>query len=711
MGTKLNSSYDAYGVIYDLEQDTFEIFAQDNKKCITNARVESILYQGQELDLGMFTKKSYGQRLGDAAVLTVVYRSESKIVPSYTLNFSSSEKGVKVDFIANPECVAKICGTLQWGEQVAEHTFPMSSRENSCVLRSAVGPAASGMDDMLFDRLTDSAISVTGGKSFRMKYNWEAGQYDFTVLTGIKAGERKFYVSCKEGVLQKEYPIKNYAPVNKNAVFKKAPAGWMTWYAVGFDACEENVLENTKWQSEHLKKYGADSIWVDWEWYHKDYAGYREDGSDSFVPDPAKYPKGLKYVADKIKENGFTPAIWIGFQNDPAENTYARENPEIVLKAETSWSGTYFYDLSHPKYLNEFLPKALQQVKDWGYQAIKYDTLMDSLELNHKYYGQCYNPGKTLKETYRAMVQKTRECMGEECYMLCCGRVKPCAFWAADLWDATRVGGDLFDWDEFIENALVKTMEYYPLHNIVMYCDPDNVILSEQYNTYEQAKSRICFVSFLGLPMTFGDVFAELPEERVDLIRRCLPVMDIHPMDIKARRNDKCTQIINLAIEKPYESYNVINVMNLKHEGAAQEIRLLSDLYLDEGEYHLYDFMHNAYLGCCDTKILLEFAPHESRVIAVRKKLDRPQLLSTSRHVTQGAAEITDMYWSPETDTLHISADLVENDGYVITLFVPEGYEPADDQIKPTGEDGVYRYSFMPEASKNYRFSLRFRKV
>ena len=61
----------------------------------------------------------------------------------------------------------------------------------------------------------------------------------------------------------------NYTPLNKNSTFSKPPVGWMTWYSVGFDACEETVLKNARWMSENLKKYGADCIWVDWEWCHK----------------------------------------------------------------------------------------------------------------------------------------------------------------------------------------------------------------------------------------------------------------------------------------------------------------------------------------------------------------------------------------------------------------------------------------------------------
>lgn len=707
MSSQLYCSFDDYSVIFVPTTGSFSISANE-KKCVSRVSVNKLFYKDDIIDPADYILQSSESAPGR---ISVTYAQENKIVPNYTVDFSIDHEGVHIGFYALPECRAEFSGFITWGDQPEQHTFPMSSIENSYHLRSAIGPAASYIDNMLFDRLTDSAVSVTGGKRFRMRYDWDEKTYGFTLLTGIKPEERQFRVSVVCSIFANQYHF-DYGPINKEGLYKKPPAGWMTWYSVGFDACEENVLENTQWQNKNLKPFGADTIWIDWEWHHADYSGFREDGADSLSPDSQNYPHGLGYVADKIKENGFVPALWIGYTNDPGENKFIRENPEIVLNKDTSWCGTYFYDMSHPKYLNEFLPMAIKQVKDWGFQAIKYDTLNDGLIVQEKYHMDAYDPSLTTKQMFRRMIQKTRECMGEDAYILSCCPTHPGIFWAGDSFDAARVGADTFAWETFINEGILPIMKHYPIHNIVLYNDVDNLILSEQYNNYRQAASRSYFVGMLGLPITLGDILPELPAERVDLLKRCLPVMDIHPMDIKDHPSDKRFLTINLNIEKPYESYNVVDVLNLQGESKEYELRLDGDLYLDEGDYHLYDFTKKQYLGYSDAKIALKLEPYESRVIAVRRKLDRPQLISTSRHITQGAAEITDMVWLDTECTLTLSSELVAGDPYTVTLYVPCGYTPLDkEQLKPVSpEDGVFEYSFCPDEGKEYRMEFAFIK-
>ncbi len=706
---KVYCSFNDYSVIYDYQERSFEISTAKTKRCIANAKITKLYYKDTVIDPADYKEAAHSSTSGG---ITVSYSRDNEIVPSYTLKFYAGFDGIDILFVADPECTVSICGDITWGEKPTEHTFPMSSIENSCHLRSAIGPAASAIDNMLFDRLTDSAVSVNGGKTFRMHYNWDAKAYNFELVTGIKAGERKFRVSYATDVYTNLYKM-NYGPINKEGLYKTAPAGWMTWYSVGFDACEANVLENAEWQNKNLKDFGANTIWIDWEWHHADYAGIRTDGTDSLTPDPKKYPHGLAYMAEMIKENGFVPALWIGYTNDPGKNEFIEKNPEIVLSDKTSWCGTYFYDFTHPKYLNEFLPMALNKVMDWGYEAIKYDTIMDGYGVQERCHMQSYDPSITTKESFRNMVKKTRECLGKDCYMLACGPSHSGILGVADVFDAARIGADTFEWNEFIEQGIVPVMKYYPVHNMALYNDPDNVIISEKYNNYRQASSRIYFVAMLGLPMTFGDILPELPPERVDLLKRCLPVMDIHPMDIRNHVTDKRFLSVNLNIEKPYESYNVVSLINLEEEKRSHELRLNGDLYLDDGYYHLYDFSKKQYLGCSDTKIALELEPCETRVIAVRKVLDRPQLISTSRHITQGAAEIENMVWSDENCTLTITANLVANDPYIVRLYIPTGYAPVNpDEFPVISEaDGIYAYGLTPEETKAYEIKLAFKKA
>lgn len=271
----------------------------------------------------------------------------SVIYDEFTVTFTLSKNGIKISLPKELETCLK----------TDDDSFAMCLEESE-VVNVAYGPATSHKDNCLYSRDTDSALCINGN----FGYNFDKGCYTCTL-------KKETFIEIKKNILAEKYGI-DYGKINKNCTFPTPPAGWMTWYAVKFDAGEKTVLENVKWQKEHLKDFGANTIWVDWEWYHNSLDGVRDDGVNTFVPDPEKYPHGLKYIADKIKEAGFIPALWIGFTHDMSHNKYTKENPEIILTQKVSWCGQYFYDFSHPKYLEEFLPMALQQVFDWGYEAV-----------------------------------------------------------------------------------------------------------------------------------------------------------------------------------------------------------------------------------------------------------------------------------------------------------------------------------------------------
>jgi len=431
------------------------------------------------------------------------------------------------------------------------------SRDGHSFFRSSLGQAVTALDDMLFNRESDTALTVDGVSGRVFAFDRESGVYN---IDADANGTITF--SMTENVYANRYNI-SYSPVRSNDSFDgHAPVGWMTWYAVKFDASEETVLANAKWMAENLKKYGAETIWVDWEWYHKDMKGIRDDGCDSFHPDKVKYPHGLKYVSDEIKKLGLIPSLWIGFTVDPGENDFIKANPETVLVDHPSWCGRYFFDMSNPKYLNEFLPRALKQVDEWGYDAVKYDTLPLSMRLHEYFHDSMYDKTLSLKEVFRNMVKKTREVLGGDRYMLSCAGVRDAEIlWACDMFDAARIGGDIFKWEEFVKEAVGRTARYYPFHNNAFYNDPDNVVIREEFNNMDEAFSRCAFVSLLGMPVTFGDDLTKLPEERVELLRRSIPVPDIRPMDLGRTSPDDMTVTV-LAIDGEVGAYTVISLLN-----------------------------------------------------------------------------------------------------------------------------------------------------
>jgi len=448
----------------------------------------------------------------------------------------------------------------------------------------------------------------------------------------------------------------------------------MTWYAVMFNGCESAVLENAQKQKELFADYGANSIWVDWEWYHS-LPFYDENVDQSihfFSPDPSRYSNGLKYVSDKIKEMGFVPALWVGVTNDPAWTDFMAENEHSVYINRNSWCGKYFYDLTNEAYLNDFIPRAFQQVKDWGYEAVKWDCLPSTLEYGDIFHSHLTDPSLTTEQALRNVIQTARNTLGEDFYMLSCsGENDRTVLFASDIFDSARIGADIFGWQEFIENCLDRTNRFYSFHNNMIYCDPDNLVIRPEYNTYDQAITRTSFVSLLGLPVNLGDDLRNLPDDRIDMIRRALPALDIRPMDIREASQNPNMVLTNLLITMPYEEWNVVQVANLLTETNTITVDFDKDLHMDEGCYLVYEYWTHKFLGIMNHSVTLELPAYASAVLSIRKYTGKKQLVSTSRHITQGAFDLVDVHVD-EQGNLCGRSKVIAGEPYVITYYDPE---------------------------------------
>ncbi len=577
--------------------------------------------------------------------------------------------------------------------------FIATSRGEHKFFRASYGPASSALDDTLFDRARDFGITVDcEGKKFLYDFSQNA----WVLCAKVCDINNRITVSFVKDIYKSRYGV-NYSPINKKSTFDKPPVGWMTWYAVKFNACEKAVLDNAEWMSKNLKKFGADSVWVDWEWYHRDMKGVRDDGCDIFNPDKDKYPNGLKYVSDKIRDLGLIPCLWMGVCTDPGENNFVKEHPEAVLVHKPVWCGQYFFDFTHPEFLNNFLPRALGQVDEWGYEAVKMDTLPNGYVFNEENRLSAYNPDISTREAYRNMIAKCREILGDDRYLLSCSGISDMVIlWPADMFEAVRIGDDVFAWDSFVNGAVGRAARYYPFHNVMFYNDADNVIVREEFNTFEQAKSRSAFVGLLGLPVTLGDNLPELPEERVELLRRSIPSLDIHSSQINRFNIDKVVTTC-LSVQKEFGAYNVVSVFNTTDTETETEVSL-SDLGIDCKNALIWEFYSLSFEK--GDLIKAHLKPYETRVYAVHDNTGFPQIISTSRHITQGALEIEGIKY--ENGTLTFTSALVENDPYTVTLHLPDGYSFKSQEGFDTVEenDEVVRLTVIPKGNGEKAFII-----
>ena len=650
----------------------------------------------------------------DCLIGTIHYSDGPEGVPDLSITFRLDEKTLRFGMMARADL--HVTGLLAWGEEPARSTFGVRLNSDDRVLRAACGPAVAACDDALFDRLTDRALEFRSAGSFRVRYDWEAENYRFNYVNGLDFG-REFTFRVHEEFCRRKFNIP-YAPIRKTHGFETPPAGWMSWYALQFGTCARSVRENAEKLVELFGPWSEKlCCWVDWEWNHNSWSAEGIPGVDCFHPRPDAYPDGLAPVAAQIRELGLIPALWVGPTNDGDFIADYREHPDRVLGEKKEWCGRYWIDPTNPGVLKEYIPAVFRQVLDWGFRMIKWDCLPVTLNVCDYFHDRFYDPARPTDAAVRDLIRVARETVGPDCYMLSCsGETERDICFAMDQFSAARISGDVFSWEKFLTSAVERIFHCYVWHNVIFYADADNLVLREEFNTPAQARSRVSFYGLAGLPVTMGDDLRTLPPERCELLRRLLPTADIHPMDLSRKQRGSDYSVLNLAVCRRFGSWNVAAVTNFTAEPLRLSLQFGADLQLDCGRgrrYAVCDYWNRRFLGVFGESLPLEIPAFDTAVLRITPLDDVPEIVFTSRHITQGAVELREIVRG-EDGSLAGTALCVPGEEWRMMVLLPEGWEllGADSSIPAEisgAEGGLLEVAFHPVQEKEVRWNLRFR--
>jgi hypothetical protein len=593
-------------------------------------------------------------------------------------------------------------GIMTYGAEPAGSTFAVSEQTGAAMLRNACGPAAAPDADLLYDRITDSALKFESTEPVNLRFDWQSGNYriDF-ILTG------SLRFSIRERVCAGLYNLRQWKSISDGHGFTAPPVGWMTWYAVRFDACEKVVLHNARRMRELFGEYVDKMvIWVDWEWCHRDLSGLGQPDSDVLHPRPEVYPHGLKYVSDRLKKLGFIPALWSGATNDGTLNELFRKHPDWLLGEAGDWCGRYWADCSHPGVIGEYFPILFRQILDWGYQVIKFDCWARTLTHADEFRARRFDPDLSSGAAMRKVLGSVRKVIGEDFYFLGCLVTDRPLQTANDFFDAARIGGDVFTWDEFRENAVGRGLYYYPMHNTAWHLDPDTLVLREEYSTFEQARTRVSFVALTGMMFTVGDPLDALDDARIELLRRAMPTTVIHPQEMALRTKTPDVGITLTSVCRPHGNWYVAGLYNLtgREQTAVFEFKANG---LPPGKYAVYDFWKKQFIGVRSGTVRLKLAPGGCAVLRLTPVSEAPELVACTRHILQGADELS----AVKRTAASISGKLRAVRGQEVELgfYLPDG-AAATAQPGLTVKKGYAGLRICPDRTGEVRWKVNFRR-
>jgi NPCBM/NEW2 domain/Melibiase len=480
-------------------------------------------------------------------------------------------------------------------------------------------------------------------------------------------------VRLKDGAVIANYyrdtlKIKYFAPIDKTK-FPLPPSGWCSWYFFYQEINEGEIKLIAKWIAENLKDFGVQYVQIDDGWQGTGH-GLGENRDWSTINN--RFPGGMDRLASYIKSLGLKPGIWLAPHGQSNEAVVKNHTGVFLMKpdgttASSTWEGKFLVDPSAPesqKYLKELFGK----LSSWGYEYFKIDGQPIVVREYRNKKSFMKNPADDTDALYRDTLKSIRAGIGPDSYLLGCWVVP---LEGIGLMNGSRIGADVLpNWDGF-KFAMRATMQYYFLHNVAWYADPDVFVVRAPL-PLEQARAWATLQGLTGQAALMSDRMVDLSPDRVELIKRVYPAVDIRPLDLFSSERNK--RIWDVKVNHLGREYDVLGVFNFDESKSVSSYVAWKDLGLPEDRpVHVFDFWNKEYLGAWEKGMSVDLGPASTRVFSLMPAIDQVQLVSTSRHITQGWVDLVSQQFDPAGNSYSGKSKLIRNDPYSLWFAFPRG--------------------------------------
>lgn len=264
---------------------------------------------------------------------------------------------------------------------------------------------------------------------------------------------------------------------------KTPPMGWNSWNTFGKDINEWLIFDTAdKITETGLAALGYEYLVIDDCWSLKE-----RDENGRLVPDPEKFPHGMKAVADYVHSRG----LKFGMYSCAGNLTCA------------GYPGSFEHEFTDAATFAE-----------WGVDFLKYDYCYHSNIIHGKY-------------LYRRMGAALKNCGRNILFSACSWGADNTHEWiretGADMWRST---GDIFDTWESVKKLAAAQEDILPYGGVGCYNDMDMLIVGmhgkgnvglEGLND-TQYKTHFSLWAFMGSPLMLGCDVRNMTEETLKII-------------------------------------------------------------------------------------------------------------------------------------------------------------------------------------------------
>lgn len=292
------------------------------------------------------------------------------------------------------------------------------------------------------------------------------------------------------------------------------PSGWCSWYFYYNRVTEADIVANL--EAMRASAHPAEFVQVD--------DGYQSRTGDWLVPNE-KFPSGMKALADRIRDAGYRPGLWLAPLVLHEDSAALRDHPAMVLRDATGgpyWVETWLgkcavLDCTHPEAEAWLRETVHTVVRDWGYSYLKLDAL--SYAAASPAAVRYHAAGTTAPANLRRGLEIIREAAGDETFLLGC----TCHFGPAiGIVDAMRVGPDVrATWEDgprpSVRHAMRLSLMRNWMHRRWWVNDPDCLIVRDTDTELNADETRFLATGIAlsgGMVVASDDLTTLAPERR-----------------------------------------------------------------------------------------------------------------------------------------------------------------------------------------------------
>ena len=600
----------------------------------------------------------------------------------------------------------------------SQESFPCETDRRDrglAVVRHSYGLSHSLLNRGIYDRKRDWTFSIDHNPEVRItpEKDGPGGR-----TYGIRIHGNEIIIRFRPRFYQKHRGLVYFEPWTYS-VWQDPVVGWCSWFAYFQDITEENVKKTANILSGVLLPYGYEYLQID--------DGFQRDhGLPEYWLEPnEKFPHGLKHLAQYIKNKGMKPGIWTNVAFNQQE--FAEQNREMfVLDSDGRVARGNWIDMavdgSNEQAVNRIIRPVYRGLEDRGWEYFKVDALRHLRYEGYNSHPEYFKKkGVDRVEAYRHLVKAIRKEIGEEHFMLGCWGIRP---ELVGTIDGCRIGTDGY--------SFAGLSQYNSFNNVVWRNDPDHIELSP-----EEAYRSTMVTSLTGSLFMLTDKPEVYLTDIVDPAKRAAPVLFTYPgqiFDVDPSRSQHLdrvdvevsgsgTRIFDasrtpsvhlflLEINKPFENWMVLG-----RTGGQFENIPFRELGLDEEKkYYVFEFWSKKLVG----SFTGSFSPgridprFNCQLFCIRERLDHPQVMATSRHITCGGYDLEDVLW--QDSELSGKSRVVADDPYILYVSEPAGLFLK--KVSINGKEirqidrkgGLVLISFLPTESTTLNWKLEYEK-